>query len=228
MGDFGGGKNSRSSQRASLRRSFNQVPEFERLTNSDGRLRSQFSVANAGAGQIQRAGNAVDRLEGLTDFGTATPIAQRLLQVQNTANTQAVNNLAAQQAGQLAQGVGALARQGGISSGARERLASNAFNQGLLAQQRQDAADQAARQQISADDASRQLNILGQLPGQRQNIANFERAGRQADITTAIQDVRAANQDDVQRQASLAQSLAAVDQAPKGGLGGVVGGVLGK
>lgn len=228
--DLGGARGSlrKQNQIDSLTTSFNDIPEFERITDADGNLRENLRVANAGRDQINRANSALGRLEGLTNFGQATPIAQRLLEVQNTANRQAVNNIAAQQVGQLNQGVGALARQGGISGGARERLAANAFNQGLLARQRQGAADQSARQQIASDDAGRQLSILQNLPGQRQNIANFERQGRAIDVGNAVSDIRGASQDRTARAGSLAQATASIQNAPRGGLAGIVDGVLGK
>lgn len=207
---------------------FDSVPEFERITDSQGNLRNNLSIAGAGRDQINQAGRSLNRLEGLTNFGQGTPIAQRLLEVQNTANQQAVNNIAGQQAGQLAQGVSALARQGGISGGARERLAANSFNQGLLARQNQAFQNQQTQQRISADDAQRQLGILQQLPGQRQNIANFERAGTAADVANAIGDIQSASQDRTQRAAARSEALLNNANTPKGGLGGTVSGILGK
>jgi hypothetical protein len=224
---LGGRAKKQEEQNRRVLRDFDSVDGFKRIADDNGNLRSNFSSINAGAGDINSARSGLNRLQGLTNFQEGTPIAQRLLEVQNTANTQAVNNIAAQQAGQLAQGVGALARQGGVSSGARERLASNAFNQGLLARQRQGASDQATRQQIGADDAQRQLSILQNLPGQFQNLAQFQQQARQFDIGNAIKDIRASNEADQQRQATRAQLVQNQQNAPKGGLLGTVGGILG-
>lgn len=210
-----------------IRDSFNNIPDFERITDADGNLRDNLRVANAGSAQIRRANSALGRLEGLTNFREGTPIARRLLEVQNTANRQAVNNIAAQQAGQLNQGISSLARQGGVSSGARERLASNSFNQGLLARQNQAAQNQQIQQRIGADDATRQLGILQRLPGQRQNIAEFQRQGRAIDVNSAIGDIRAANDSLIKRAGSLSEALLQNQNAPRGGLGGIIDGIFG-
>lgn len=204
--------------------SFDRIAAQNQITDSRGNLLNRFSVGNAGNSQINRAAGAVNRLEGLTNFGQATPIATRLLEVQNTANQQAVNNIAAQQAGQLNQGISALARQGGVTSGARERLAANAANAAILARQNQSFQNQAAQQQIAANDANTQLGILQSLPGQRQNIANFQRTGVAADVNTLLQN-------NAQQQgiaATRAETLLNQQNTPKGGLGGTVQGILGK
>lgn len=201
---------------AALLDAFDSIPDQERLTDAQGNLRSQFSAENAfNNSEFNK------RLAGLTNFGEATPIAQRLLEVQNTSNQQAVNNLAAQQAGQLNQGISALARQGGISGGARERLAANAFNQGLLARQNQGFQNQQTVQQINADDANRQLGILTGLSGAQARAA-------QQDSATAAADVLSANENEIARGAARSEAILNARNAPKGGLGGAVSGIFGK
>lgn len=189
-----------------LENAFGSVPQRRSLTDEDGNLLRQFG---------SRSSAAANQLRDLASGG-ADPIRNNLLKIQNASNSQALQNVAAQNQSNLQSGFSALASQGGLSGGARERLAANSNVQGLLAQQRQGFDNQQALRGINADAAQRRFSALGQ-------VAGFDRDDR----TLAIGDLQGANQDNINRSSALLESRLASRDAPQGGLFGFLSGITG-
>lgn len=189
-----------------LENAFNSVPGRRSIVDENGNLLRQFSSRSSAAGNQLR------------DFasGGADPIRDRLLDIQQASNSQALQNVAAQNQGNLQSGFSALASRGGLSGGARERLTANAFNQGLLAQQRQGFDNAQAVRGIDADSASRRFSALNSVIG----LDNADRA-------LGIQDLQLGNQDNINRASALLESRLASRDTPQGGFGGFLQGTVG-
>lgn len=182
---------------------FNSVPDFRSIVDADGNLKSQFS---------SRSSEAANRIRNLSR-GIGDPITGRLIANQNRQNTQALQDLQAQNQSLLQGNFSALASRGGLDAGARERLSQNAFNQSLFGQQRQGFENSQALGNIRADAATRQVSALNQA-------AQFD----ENDRALAIGGFQGQNQDAINRASALLESRLASADRPKGGLAGIIGG----
>lgn len=208
-----------------LQDAFSQVADFQSIQSVAPDLLNSRGQNFAGIGGVD---SSLNRLQGLTDFSRGTPIGERLLTLQEKNNLDARNRISAQSQSGLQNSLDSLAARGGLQSGSRERLAAQAGRDSLIAQQEQSNTDQQARLNISAQDAQRQLGILQNLPGQFLQRANFDRQNLQFDTNNKITDLNNANQDAIQRSSALAEAQIQQQNAPKGGIGGVVSGIFGK
>lgn len=208
-----------------LEQAFGNVTPFQSIQSVAPELLNSRGQDFAG---LDRVDANLSRLEGLTDFSKGTPIGERLLSLQEQNSIDARNRINEQSQSNLQSSLDNLASRGGLASGSRERLAANNARDRLFAQQQQSGTDQQARLNINAQDAQRQLGILQSLPGQFQQRANFDRDNLRFDTTNRITDLNNANQDSIARTSALAEAQIQQQNAPKGGIGGVVSGVLGK
>lgn len=92
--------------------------------------------------------------------------ANMMAQKQGLEQTQAADDLAQAQAGQRSQAMADLAERGGLSDQARERLAMQGMNTGMLGRQQVNRQGMLDRMNIGLQDEQQKLGILQNLPGQ--------------------------------------------------------------
>lgn len=153
-------------------------PEFESIFEGDtDRLREGFRIGEFD--EVSQDTRALDRItsEGLSEGPTQA--AQRQLQAQALDQQRGFDDLRRGQAGAQASAQNALASQGGLSGGARERLArSGARNQLLGAQQLRGQGAQ-ARAGILSQDEQAKRGLLGQAQAGAVQAGQFGQANRQ-------------------------------------------------
>lgn len=91
--------------------------------------------------------------------------ANLAMKQQGLEERQLKDQLGEEQAGSVAQAMGQLARQGGLSSGARERIAESAAKGRIMAGQNLASSGAQARLGILGQDESQRMQALGNLPG---------------------------------------------------------------
>jgi len=140
------------------------------------------------------------------------------------AQANAGNQIAKQQAGQLAGAQSGLAMQGGLRTGARERLASQSMQSGLMNKQN-------AFNQIAGQDEQNRLGQLGQLVGQEGNLAQYQTGLQSGNIGRATSEIGQNRAYDMNRYNEAMKAWAAQQSAnaipqteDKGFLGNLMGG----
>lgn len=129
--------------------------DFDTQLGSNGMLKDQYMMKN----NLNTQGLQQIRNEALRDPGTQSRWAE-------IAKADAANTAAAQNAGQMAQARSGLAMQGGLRSGARERLAQQGQLAGLQAKQN-------ANMQVNMQDEQNRQKWLAMLPSQELGAAQF-------------------------------------------------------
>lgn len=122
---------------------------------------------------------------------------------------------------------GQLARRGGLSSGARERLAKGSMKDILMAQQGVGQAGQAARADIGLQGEQQRLAALGQLPGMEASRRGEETSAQQFNIQNALAQKAAEEQARILEYQEKMKAYAAAQQANAIGASGPGGGMLG-
>jgi len=142
------------------------------------------------------------------------------------AQSNASNQIGRQQAGQLATATGNLAMQGGLRSGARERLQGQNQQSGLLAKQN-------AYNQIAMQDETNRRADVGNLAGQELGLANRQTDIQNTNIGRATTDVGQERLYDMNKYNEAMRAWAAANTAnampqtqDKGLLGNLLGGLF--
>jgi hypothetical protein len=132
------------------------------------------------------------------------------------------DNAVAQSAGATASAQSNLAMRGGLSSGARERVAAQGASDLMNSQQDIGRAGEQARLGIGIEDESMRMNALSQLPGMELNLGQANMAADQWNIGNAMnerhygQDQKLAKyQEDMRGWAANKQADATANQANK-------------
>ena len=129
--------------------------DFDTQLQPNGMLKDQYLMKN----NLNTQGLEQIRNEALRSPGTQSRWAE-------IAKADAANTAAAQNAGQMAQARSGLAMQGGLRSGARERLAQQGQVAGLQAKQN-------ANMQVNMQDEQNRQKWLAMLPSQELAAAQF-------------------------------------------------------
>ena len=194
-------------------------PEFADIFEEGGdRLREGFRIGEFD--DIALDTRALDRIteEGLSEGPTRG--AQRQLDLQKLQQAQAFDDLRRGEAGAQQQAFDALARQGGLSGGARERLARAGQRNVLLG--RQGVRGQGAQQRLGilAADEQAKRQLLGQAQAgafQRgqfdQTNRQFEAQRRQFDIQNALSELQSKRDAELRAFEADRQAAAATKQA---------------
>ena len=149
------------------------APEFQTVGNKDtGLLRDEYNLQNNLNTQVLDQA----RQEALRDPGTMSRWGQLAL-------TQAQNQNAAQNAGQLQQAQNQLAMQGGLRTGARERLASQGMQQQLR-------GNQAALGNIQMQDELNRQKWMQMMPGMELQAAQYDTTIQDRNIGRALDELR--------------------------------------
>jgi len=175
-------------------------PTWQSLLDQSGQLKAPFrldapqsNIAEldsrlAGINLDTRALNAL-RAEGLRDPGSESPWARMAREAQGIEEQSLLDRIARSGAAATASGFSNLARRGGVSQGARERIASmGALNQ-LRGQQEVAGQGAAARAKINMTDEENRLNTLRALPGME--LASLEPALRKTNMWAQLADQEA-------------------------------------
>lgn len=148
------------------------TPTFEsQIDPNTGLLKQQYqkkSELNEGALNAMRS-------EALRDPG-------QMSKWREIAQTQGMDQLARQQGNQLAQAQSGLAAAGGLSQGARERLANTSMQQGLMNQQNMWT-------NLASQDEQKRMQMLGQMPGQELAAAGYKSGVGGANIQAALDEI---------------------------------------
>jgi hypothetical protein len=148
-----------------------ELAPFESARNADGTIKSVYQATDQ---YDPRAINAM-RDTALRDPGTQSRWAM-------LAGNNAANQIGQQQASGLAGAQNNLAMQGGLRTGARERLQNNNMVGGL--QNKQNAYNQIAMQ-----DEQNRLNSQNQLAGQEASLANYKTGIQNTNTGYALNDI---------------------------------------
>lgn len=150
------------------------APEFRTVGDANtGLLRSEYNLQNNLNTQVLDQA----RQEALRDPGTMSRWGQMAL-------TQAQNQNAAQNAGQLQQAQNQLAMQGGLRSGARERLAAQGMQQQLR-------GNQSALGNIQMQDEQNRQKWMQMMPGMDLQAAQYGSTLQDKNISRALTEINA-------------------------------------
>lgn len=145
---------------------------FDTQLGSNGLLKDQYMMKN----NLNTQGLDQIRKEAMRDPGQQSRWAE-------IAKADAANTAAAQGAGQLAQAKSGLAMQGGLRSGARERLAQQGQIAGLQAKQN-------ANMQVNMQDEQNRQKWLAMLPSQELGAAQFGSTIENQNIGRSLNEVQ--------------------------------------
>ncbi|MCA6565611.1 MAG: hypothetical protein ACK5RO_06680 [Pseudobdellovibrionaceae bacterium] len=166
------------------------------VTDAQGNLRNQFSMSDKIGPDVQLNNQGLDAIRSRALSTGPSAWAQLANEKQGMEEQQAMQNAQRQNQSSFRQGMSNLSGRGGLSAGARERMAmqsmrqQNTGNQGLLNQGIQN------RMNIGLQDQQQKDQMLQQLPGMDMNAANFAQGQRafranaqQQDIGNALKDI---------------------------------------
>jgi hypothetical protein len=166
------------------------------VTDAQGNLRNQFSMSDKIGSDVQLNNQGLDAIRSRALSTGPSAWAQLANEKQGMEEQQAMQNAQRQNQSNFRQGMSNLAGRGGLSAGARERMAmqsmrqQNTANQGILNQGIQN------RMNIGLQDQQQKDQMLQQLPGMDMNAANFAQGQRafrtnaqQQDIGNALKDI---------------------------------------
>lgn len=169
------------------------MPEYGSIRNADGTLQDPFKLgftSNMPELQQQLAGINLDtrgldalRTEGLRPAGTPSAWAQMMLSKQ-------MGDAAAQNQAGVSSAMSALASRGGVSRGARERIASKGARDLMMSRQK-------AGMDVGLADEGNRLDILKMLPGAE--VAALQPALAKTNIWASMANTEAARQQDASK-----------------------------
>lgn len=158
-------------------------PTYESLLDASGNLKSGFTLNAQPDGDLQsilgdiRNNLSTDTLSQIKSRATSqgpSQSANYLLDRQGLEQQSALDQLIKGGAGAAATARGTMARSGGLTAGARERMARKAQMADFTGRQGLSRQGQADRLGILANDESQKLDLLKMLPGaETQRAAGF-------------------------------------------------------
>jgi hypothetical protein len=188
---------------------------FESQLNPDGSIKDVYKQQS----QLNTQGLEAMRSGALRDPSQAS-------RWRDIAQGQAMDQFGRQQAGQLQQAQNNLAAQGGLSSGARERLQNQAMQSGIQGKQ-------GIWGQMAMQDEQNRLGQLAQLPGQELAAAGYKSNIDAANIGRGLGEVQARRafdmgkyQQDMQAWGALNTANAVQVPQDKGFLGNIFEGIF--
>lgn len=144
-------------------------PTFQSANDADGTAKDQYTIKDNLNRQSLESLRAEANRKGPSQWAQLQTLSQ-------------ADDIARRAQGQTAQGLTTLASQGGLSSGARERLISGGNRNALMEKQN-------SARQIGMQDETNRLNALNSSVGAELNYANYDQGLQGANIQTALQDV---------------------------------------
>lgn len=165
-----------------------QVPAFQGLTGPDGKLLPQYQLnakgdigynsnldaLNAKLNGINLNRQPLDQLEQYASSTGNSPWADLQLQQEALQRGQQMDSTAAGNNSGIAKAYSGLATRGGVSAGARERIATQGAKDLMTSRQGVNQAGDTARLGIMSTDAAQKLATMQQLPGMEINALQPE------------------------------------------------------
>ncbi|MNJ94790.1 hypothetical protein D3C87_124930 [compost metagenome] len=149
-------------------------PGWEGITNPDGSLGDQYVLGDWN--EVTADQEALNKYKetALRDAGQASPWASMMLQKQEQEQLAALDNAAQMQASGYNQALSTLAQTGGVSGGARERMARSSANSGMLGRQAALRDGTLDRMNIGLQDETNRMDQLGNLQGMQNTQADIK------------------------------------------------------
>jgi hypothetical protein len=203
------------------------LPEFQSIVGEGGGIKEGYGIGEFDP--VQRDTAAADRMRQLAFQEGPTDIAQRQLQAQQLEQAGQFDAARRGQAGAQRAAFDALARQGGLGGGSRERLARAGQRQGILGRQQLRSQGARDRAGILTRDEDRKLGLLGKTQDAADKAAQFgqserqfEAQRRQFDIGTRMQELQGQRESELRdiesrRKAIAAEKSANAQRASSGG-----------
>lgn len=139
-------------------------PGWDSQIGGDGLLRQPYRLTQREDVKLNTQG--LDALRSRALSTDSSPWAKLAEQKQQLDQSGAMDQAAAQSAGQSAQALDSLAQNGGLSEGARERIATAGARSGMFANQQIARQGMGDRLGIKLQDEQQKANMLSALPGQ--------------------------------------------------------------
>ena len=194
-------------------------PEFEsQLDPNTGLLKDPLTIKKFDPVELNTGG--LEKMRGIALGEGESPWAKMMLERQGLEQSQRKDMAQSQLAGQTAMARSDLAMRGGLSQGARERLAQNSLRSGFNANQQLSREGELDRLNIGLADQQRRDSFLQQLPGQELAALepqfrnqSVDAARQQFNIGNAIGEKRAKDVADLSAYAEQMKAWAANKQA---------------
>lgn len=137
------------------------APEFQSLLDASGNLADKYKL------NLNQDTQALDQFSqtALRGAGVDSPWAKLQLEQQGVNQMTAADNAGAGAANSMLQAASRLAQTGGVSGGARERLARQGAQAGFIGRQGVERQGMLDRLNIKTQDESQRMTQLGQLQG---------------------------------------------------------------
>lgn len=164
------------------------MPEFQSMLGAGGMMPEQYQIQD----QLNRQG--LERMRGLATGTGPSAWAQARQQQLATEQAQALQGVTAQSQAAQAQARSQMAQRGGLSGGARERLAMGGARQELMGRQQALLGGQQARERLATEDQRRRDEMLRQLPGAELGAAKFGQGTQRFNIQQALREKQAERQ----------------------------------
>lgn len=150
------------------------APEYKSLIGADGNLDSKYKLADWQ--NVNPNTQALDMYKqtALRDAGTSSPWAKMMLEQQGVQQAQNVDNAGTSAANSFLQASSQLAKTGGVSGGARERMASKASNAAMIGQNQVARQGQLDQLNIKTQDETNRMSGLQNLQGMQNSQADAQ------------------------------------------------------
>lgn len=160
------------------------APEYRGITDANGNLDPKYQLAQWQSVMPDTAAMDMYKQTALRDAGTQSPWAKLMLDKQAIDQANAVDSAGAGAANSFLQATSNLAKTGGVSGGARERLASKAANAAMIGQNQVARQGQLDKYNILTQDETNRMSGLQTLQGMQNNAADaqFKNAQMQQDV----------------------------------------------
>lgn len=170
-----------------------QMPLFQSLRDESGLLQKRYQTTD----QMNR--ESLEKLRGIGLGEGPSAWAQARGKELETQQQEALGQAAAAGQASRAQALGAMARRGGVSSGAQERMGQASAREQLMARQRAFMGGQKAREGLATEDERRRMQVLSAMPGMEEQSERMRRGAEEFNIQRALEDVGA------ERKAKIAE-----------------------
>ena len=184
-----------------------KMPAFQSQLGAGGMMPEQYQIQD----QLNRTG--LEQMRGLATGTGPTAWGQARGQQLATDQARSLQDVTAQGQAAQAQARSQLSQRGGLSGGARERLAGAGARQDLMGRQGALMAGQQAREGLATEDQARRDRALGQLPGAELGAAQFGQGTDKFNIQRALGEKQAERDYGIRKYEADSAAWAAQKQA---------------
>lgn len=161
------------------------APQFQSLLDASGNLADKYKL------NLKQDTQALDQFSqtALRGAGVDSPWAKLQLEQQGINQLNSADNAAAGSANSMLQAASRLAQTGGVSGGARERLARQGAQAGFIGRQGVERQGMLDRLNIKSQDEAQRMTQLGQLQGLNNTQADINSKVDQYNIGNNLKEV---------------------------------------